>query len=257
VIRDLKKGGPVDSEVVVIGDVAGSCPRSALDPRSPITDHDTVPTSPITDPRFSTTRIVIAAAAAIALACGWAADSSAAGRPPATDLGCRGDYVIGAEDVLDIAVWDNAALTRTVPVRPDGKISLPLLNDVQAAGLTPMQLRDKLATGLTEYIPSPAVSVLVREVHSFKVTVIGQVKAAGRYEIKDRATVLDVLALAGGITEYAARGRIVVLRQDGPTSRQIPFPYDRLTSRNAPKHDPAAAAPGNFCVNPGDVIVVP
>jgi polysaccharide biosynthesis/export protein len=242
--RDLR-GGSMNRDVVVIDDVAGSCPRPVLDPRSPIAN-----------PPFHTARIVIAAAA-IAIACGWAAESRASGRPPATDVGCHADYVIGAEDVLDIAVWDNAALTRTVPVRPDGKISLPLLNDVQAAGLTPMQLRDKLSAGLTEYIPSPAVSVLVREVHSFKVTVIGQVKAAGRYEIKDRATVLDVLALAGGITEYAARGRIVVLRQDGATSRQIPVPYDRLTSRNAPKHDPAAAAPGNFCVNPGDVIVVP
>ena len=169
---------------------------------------------------------------------------------------CRSDYVIGAEDVLDIAVWDNAALTRTVPVRPDGKISLPLLNDVQAAGLTPMQLRERLITGLTEYMPGPAVSVLVREVHSFKVTVIGQVKTPGRYEIKDRATVLDVLALAGGVTEYAARGRIVVLRQDGPTPRHLPFAYDRLT-KNAGRQEPGATAQGNFCVSPGDVIVVP
>ena len=170
--------------------------------------------------------------------------------------GCRADFVIGAEDVLDIAVWDNAALTRTVPVRPDGKISLPLLNDVQAAGLTPMQLREQLAAGLTEYMPSPAVSVVVREVHSFKVTVIGQVKTPGRYEIKDRATVLDMLAIAGGVTEYASRGRIVVLRQDGATTRPIPFPYDRLTSKSM-KQEAASAARGNFCVSPGDVIVVP
>jgi polysaccharide export outer membrane protein len=169
--------------------------------------------------------------------------------------GCRADYVIGAEDVLDVAVWDNAPLTRTVPVRPDGKISLPLLDDVQAAGLTPMQLRERLKTGLAEYISAPAVSVVVREVHSFKVTVMGQVKTPGRYEIKDRATVLDLLAMAGGITEYAARGRIVVLRNDGTASRQIPVPYDRLT-KNASRNE-AAAAPGNLCVSPGDVIVVP
>ena len=169
---------------------------------------------------------------------------------------CRADYVIGAEDVLDIAVWENTALTRTVPVRPDGKISLPLLDDVQAAGLTPMQLRERLVSGLGEYITSPAVSVVVKEVHSFKVTVLGQVKTPGRYEIKDRATVLDVLAIAGGITEYASRGRIVLLRQDGPTPRQIPVPYDRLT-KAAARTDPAAPAQGNFCVSPGDVIVVP
>ena len=168
--------------------------------------------------------------------------------------GCRADYVIGAEDVLDIAVWENTALTRTVPVRPDGKISLPLLDDVQAAGLTPMQLRQRLVSGLAEYISSPAVSVVVREVHSFKVAVLGQVKAPGRYEIKDRATVLEVLAIAGGITEFAARGRIVLLRNEGATPRQIPVPYDRLTKSAAA---PALSSPGNFCVSPGDVIVVP
>jgi polysaccharide export outer membrane protein len=168
--------------------------------------------------------------------------------------GCRAEYVIGAEDVLDIAVWENASLTRTVPVRPDGKISLPLLDDVQAAGLTPMQLRERLVSGLAEFISSPAVSVVVREVHSFKVAVLGQVKAPGRYEIKDRATVLEVLAIAGGVTEFAARGRIVLLRNEGATPRQIPVPYDRLTKSAAA---PALSAPGNFCVSPGDVIVVP
>ena len=194
----------------------------------------------------------------VALSLLWTTPAAtAASSQPAVADGCRGEYVIGPEDVLDIAVWENTALTRTVPVRPDGKISLPLLNDVHAAGLTPMALRERLAEGLTDYIPSPVVSVLVREVHSFKVAVIGQVKAAGRYEIKDRATVLDVLAMAGGVTEYAARGRIVVLRQSGPSPRQIPFPYDRLTSKHATRTDLTAAAPGNFCVHPGDVIVVP
>jgi len=141
-------------------------------------------------------------------------------------------YVIGPEDVLDIAVWDNTQITRTVPVRPDGKISLPLLNDVQAAGLTPMQLRETLTTALAEYIPRSAVSVLVREIHSFKVAVIGQVKTPGRYELKDRATVLDVLAMAGGLTEYASRSRIVVLREEPDGTKQIPFPYDKLTAKN-------------------------
>jgi polysaccharide export outer membrane protein len=176
--------------------------------------------------------------------------------PPILE-GCRGEYVIGPEDVLDVAVWDNTPLTRTVPVRPDGKISLPLLNDVHAAGLTPMQLRDRLAKALIEYIPSPAVSVLVREIHSFKVAVLGQVKTPGRYEIKDRATVLDLLAMAGGLTEYADRGRIVVLRRDVPAPRHMPVPYDRLTSKNAAKQGSRTGGQDNFCVHPGDVIVVP
>ena len=170
---------------------------------------------------------------------------------------CPAKYVIGPEDVLDVAVWNNAEMTRTVPVRPDGKISVPLLNDVQAAGFTPMELRDHLIDALTEYIPAATVSVLVREIHSVKVTVIGQVKTPGRYELKDRATVLDILAMAGGLTEYAARGRIVVLRNEGPTTRQIPFPYDRLVSKGGSKKGSAIGGPENFCVQPGDVILVP
>src|SRR5204862_870367 len=156
-------------------------------------------------------RVVLLAAAAMSIV---PAQTGVAQEPPAVGDGCLISYVIGLGDVLDIAVWDNTQITRTVPVRPDGKISLPLLNDVQAAGLTPMQLRETLTTALSEYIPRSAVSVLVREVHSFKVAVIGQVKTPGRYELKDRATVLDVLAMAGGLTEYASRSRIVILREE-------------------------------------------
>src|SRR5207249_6653188 len=120
------------------------------------------------------------------------------------NTGGHDDYRIGPEDMLDIAVWNNTTISRTVPVRPDGKISLPLVNDVQAAGLTPMQLRSALIKKLAEYVPSPEVSVIVREVHSFKVSVIGEVKRTGRHELKGRATVLDVLALAEGFGEFAA-----------------------------------------------------
>src|SRR2546425_11011259 len=105
------------------------------------------------------------------------------------------DYRIGPEDLLDIAVWNNASISRTVPVRPDGKISLPLLNDVQAAGLTPIQLREVLIKKLAEYTPTPEVSVIIREVHSFNVSVIEEVRRPGRHELKSRATVLDALAM--------------------------------------------------------------
>ena len=161
----------------------------------------------------------------------------------------QGDYRIGPEDVLDIAVWNNAAISRTVPVRPDGKISLPLLNDVQAAGLTPMQLRDILNKKLAEYIPTPEVSVIVREVHSFKVSVIGEVKKPGRHELKSRATVLDALAMAEGLGEFAARGRIVILRPDGNTLKRIPFNYNKVVSTDGELE--------NFMLQPGDIIVVP
>lgn len=159
------------------------------------------------------------------------------------------EYRIGPEDVLDISVWNNTAISRTVPVRPDGKISLPLLNDVLAAGLTPMQFRATLMKKLTEYMPTPEVSVIVREVHSFKVSVIGEVKKTGRHELKGRATVLDVLALAEGFGEFAARGRIVVLRQNGAGMTQIPFNYNKVISSNG--------GPENFFLQPGDIVVVP
>jgi polysaccharide biosynthesis/export protein len=180
----------------------------------------------------------------------------AAEQPPSGLDACSAEYVIGPEDVLDIAVWNNPEISRTVPVRPDGRISLPLLNDVQASGLTPMQLRDALAASLAEYIAAPNVSVIVREVHSFKVTVIGEVKTPGRFELKGRATVLDVLALAGGPTEFAARGRIVVLRREPKGTRQIPFPYDKLIEKNEPIGSKSNGQ-HNFCMQPGDVILVP
>lgn len=160
-----------------------------------------------------------------------------------------GEYRIGPEDVLDISVWNNSAISRTVPVRPDGKVSLPLVNDVQAAGLTPMQLRSVLLKKMAEYVPSPEVSVIVREVHSFKVSVIGEVKKTGRHELKGRATVLDILAMAEGFGEFAGRGRIVVLRPEGKTMRQIPFNYNKVVSNNG--------ALENFFLQPGDIIVVP
>jgi len=162
-------------------------------------------------------------------------------------------YVIGPEDVLEIAVWGNTDLSRTVPVRPDGKISLPLLHDVEAGGLTPMQLGSAIAGSLGKFVAEPVVSVIVREVHSVKVTVIGEVKTPGRYEVRSRATVLDVLAMAGGLSQFAAHGRITILRAEGDTIRQVPFDFDKVTTRPGP----ASASQLNFCVRPGDIIVVP
>ena len=159
------------------------------------------------------------------------------------------EYLIGPEDVLDITVWKNCPdLCRTVPVRPDGKMSLPLVNDVQAAGLTPMDLRQHLTQQLSEYLPSPEVSVIVREVHNVKVAVVGSVKMPGDYEIKSRATVLDLLARAQGLTEFANRDKIVVLRQNGTKTERIPFNYRKVAEGNDQD---------NFDVRAGDIIVVP
>jgi polysaccharide biosynthesis/export protein len=159
-----------------------------------------------------------------------------------------GSYEIGPEDVLDISVWKNPELSRTVPVRPDGKVSLPLVNDIQAAGLTPATLRALVATRLADYIPAPEVSVMVREVHSRKVAVIGAVKTPGRFEIKSPMTVLEVIALAQGFTDFASRERIVVLRQSNGTTTRLPFNYRRISD---------GADQANFAVQPGDIVVVP
>ena len=159
------------------------------------------------------------------------------------------EYLIGPEDVLDITVWKNCPdLCRTVPVRPDGKLSLPLVNDVQAAGLTPMDLRQHLTQQLSEYLPSPEVSVIVREVHNFKVAVVGSVKMPGDYEIKSQATVLELLARAQGLTEFANRDRIVVLRQNGNKTERIKFNYRKVAEGDDQD---------NLYVRAGDIIVVP
>jgi len=174
-------------------------------------------------------------------------------RPPAveaTERSGKHEYVIGPADVLEVAVWNNTLISRTVPVRPDGKISLPVLNDVQAAGLTPMQLQSFLTKALAGYIQTPEVSVIVGEVHSFKVSVIGQVKTSGRYELTSPVTVVDALAMAGGLSEFADRGRIIILRREGAITTQIPFAYDKLTPGNGSKGQE------NFFVRPDDIILV-
>ena len=181
---------------------------------------------------------------------------------PLTDTNDSGEYLIGPGDTLNVFVWQQPELSVVVPVRPDGKISLPLLNDVNAAGLTPMQLREFLTTALVPYIPMPTVSVIVREVHSFKVTVIGEVKTPGRYELKSHSTVLDVLAMAGGFTEFAARNRIVVLRREATGTRQIPFAFEKLVAddpeaRDGPLSKPHQRVEHNFNVEPGDIVLVP
>jgi polysaccharide export outer membrane protein len=158
-------------------------------------------------------------------------------------------YRIGPEDMLTIAVWKNEALTRTIPVRPDGMISLPLIHDVQAGGLTVMELRDVLVQKLAEYIPNPEVSVIVSEVRSFRVSVIGEVVRPARYDLKSWTTVLDVLALAGGFTTFASRNRIVVLRAEGKAIKRIPFNYNKVVATGGEQE--------NFYLLPGDIVLVP
>jgi polysaccharide export outer membrane protein len=161
----------------------------------------------------------------------------------------RADYVIGPEDLLDIAVWNNTAISRAAPVRPDGKISLPLLNDVQAAGLTPMQLRDVIVKQLAEYMPNPEVSVIVREVNHYKVSVLGEVKKPGQYNFKSQTTVLDAVAVAGGLSDFASRSKIMVIRNDGNGTKRIPVNYNKVVSSGGEQD--------NLVLRPGDIVLVP
>src|SRR5262245_37283264 len=184
---------------------------------------------------------VIAPALAGAQAPVAASPERDAGRSTAPDT-----YRIGPEDLLQITVWKNNEITRQALVRPDGKISLPLVNDVQAAGLTPLELRAELTRKLADYMPSPEVSVIVLGVNSFKVSIIGEVSRPGRYELKGWVTVLDALALAGGFTQFASRARIVILQSDGKTVKRIPFNYNKV-----------AEGQENFYLRNNDIILVP
>ena len=158
------------------------------------------------------------------------------------------DYKIGPEDILDINVWKNAELSRErIPVRPDGKISHPLVDDITVAGLTTSQVKTEVTKRLAQFIdPPPEVSVVVREIHSPKVSVSGTVRMAGYFELKtSNVTVLDMIARAQGLNEFADKGNIKVIRsgQNGA----IEFKYnDAINGRNG----------ANFIVQPGDVIVV-
>ena len=158
------------------------------------------------------------------------------------------DYKIGPEDILDINVWKNAELSRErIPVRPDGKISHPLVDDITVAGLTTSQVKTEVTKRLAQFIdPPPEVSVVVREIHSPKVSVSGNVRLAGYFELKtSNVTVLDMIARAQGLNEFADKGNIKVIRsgQNGA----IEFKYnDAINGRNG----------ANFIVQPGDVIVV-
>jgi polysaccharide export outer membrane protein len=174
----------------------------------------------------------------------WSADGTP--RAPGTEL--AGDYRVGPEDVLEVSVWNNPGISRVVTVRPDGMISLPLINDVKAAGLTPAQVRQEVARKLSDYVPSPSVSVIVNDVRSFKVSVLGEVIRQARFELKSPTTILDVIALAGGFNQFAAPARIIILRRDIDGRERIPFNYNKVMQ---------GATEEIVYLQPGDIIFVP
>lgn len=161
------------------------------------------------------------------------------------------DYTIGPEDVLEITVWRNTDLSKVVAVRPDGRISLPLIGDIGAAGRTAAELSGAIAEKLKEFKENPQVSIVVKEVNSYAIYVLGEVTKPGKYPLKSKTTLLQAITLASGFTPAAARNKIVVFRfgEQGGKDTKIKASYDDIIMRDESLQ--------NIQLKPGDTIVVP
>jgi polysaccharide export outer membrane protein len=169
----------------------------------------------------------------------------AAAKPPGAN---SSDYVLGSDDQLHITVWNETNLTESVPVRPDGKISLPLINDIQAAGLTPMELRDSITEKLKKYFADPRVTVVVTAMNSRRIFVTGEVTHTGAIPLLPNMTMLQALATAG-FTQFANLKGIYVLRMENGRQVKLPFNYREVIKGNHPEQ--------NIFLKPGDTVVVP
>jgi polysaccharide export outer membrane protein len=157
------------------------------------------------------------------------------------------EFRLGPDDVIEVFVWKEAELSTTVVVRPDGKVSLPLIGELPTSGKTAVELQKEIATKLSQYVTQPVVNVMVKEVNSAKVSVLGEVRTPGVYKIKDRATVLDAIALAGGFTEYAKRSKVTIIRPGATGEQRIKLNVDEQIKE---------ATAGLFYVLPYDKIYV-
>jgi polysaccharide export outer membrane protein len=158
------------------------------------------------------------------------------------------DYVIGVEDVLNVVFWRDKELSADVVVRPDGKISLPMLNDVPAAGVTPEQLAAAVQEAATKFIREPGATVIVKEIHSRKVYVVGEVAKPGIFPLGNEMNVLQIIAEAGGFLEHANKGNVVILRTENGQERRYKFNYnDVVRGRNIAQ---------NIRLLPGDTILI-
>lgn len=159
------------------------------------------------------------------------------------------DYVIGIEDVLEIAVWKNPDLSKIVGVRPDGMISLPLIGDIRAAGLTPLQLRDNINERLKEYQETVVTSVIVQEVRSYRIFVLGEVLSPGTYNLSRKTTVLQAIAMAGGMSQFASNNIILVREGSGGEAEKTRIRFSEIIDEDAKKDK-------NLVLRPGDTIFV-
>lgn len=160
-----------------------------------------------------------------------------------------GGYLIGAGDVLDILVWKDEVLTRTVTVRPDGYISYPLLGDIDTTGKTIFQLKGELEKKLAHYIPDVTLSIDAKQINSMTVYVIGKVNAPGRFNLNTDINVLQALATAGGLNVFAKRNRIKIFRVENGRTHIFPFEYDSVVDGKNMEQ--------NICLKRGDVVVIP
>jgi polysaccharide export outer membrane protein len=158
------------------------------------------------------------------------------------------DYVIGADDILRISVWKEPDLSETLPVRPDGKISMPLLNDIPAAGLSPLQLKDSITEKLKKYIADPRVTVVVTAMNSRRIFVSGEVVHSGPMPLLPHMTMLQALSQAG-FTQFANLKGIYLLRTENGKQEKLPFNYKEVIKGNHPEQ--------NIVLKPGDTVVVP
>jgi polysaccharide export outer membrane protein len=158
------------------------------------------------------------------------------------------EYRIGVEDILAISVWRDPDLTRDVPVRPDGRISLPLLQDIQAAGKTPKELGVEIQRRLKEYLSSPSVTVIVREVNSLKAYLLGEVIRPGSIPLRSKVRLLQAISMAGGLTPFGGRNGIVIYRKTGDGEKVIELSYREIVSGRKPED--------NLVLEPGDTVVV-
>jgi polysaccharide biosynthesis/export protein len=158
-------------------------------------------------------------------------------------------YQIGPEDVLDISIWKEPEVSRVVPVRPDGRISLPLINDVQASGMSPQQLAKTISEKLRKYLNEPQVTVIVTAINSQRVFVVGEVLRAGAFPLIPGMTVLQALSSAGGFSNFADVKKIHVMRQRDGKHIELPFNYREVLKGDNPDQ--------NIKLEPGDTVVVP
>jgi polysaccharide export outer membrane protein len=195
--------------------------------------------------------VVLAIVAAVAPAAGAAPQSPAAASTDAAraDTLVPADYVIGPEDVLSVVFWRDKDMTGDVAVRPDGKISLPLLNDVPAAGLTPAQLRERLIEASKAYFEDPSVTVVVKQMHSRKVFITGEVNKPGPYPLIGPTTVLQLISIAGGLREYADSKKIIIVRNENGKATSYKFNYKNVVAGKSLQQ--------NIELKPGDTVLVP